>query len=196
MNLPKHRRIIELITNHANLKPEISFQQIENPYFEDHIAHFDHYIDHLIVKYEKNTALIGFAYILYEDDAISTNYRLTFDSHTFYASHINELVDKLNNVISCVLPLPKPEPIQSIQLENPTREKAGKIIKTAIESIIGKQEYYNRKTPNGRRYEFIKYTPPSMPDKLIKLEDELRLRGLTLTMQLHKNGYMYVTFEE
>lgn len=196
MNLPKHKRIIDLVTTHQSLNPKITFQQIENPYFEDHIAHFDHYIDHLIAKHEKNTALIGFAYVLYEDDAISTSYRLTFNSKTILVSNINELVTKLNGVISCVLPAPKPLPIPSIKKEIPIRENAGKIIKTAIESIIGQQQYYNRKTATGRRYEFINNKYDEIPSRLLMLEDELRTRGMTLSIQLHKHGYLFVTFEE
>jgi hypothetical protein len=197
MNLPKHKRIIELITNHSNLIPGITFQQIETPYFDDHIAHFDHYIDHLIVKHEKNTALIGFAYIVYDNDSIRTNYRLTFNSEPFYAHHINELVDELNKVISCFLPAPKTASISSIKKEIPIRENAGKLIKTAIESVLGKQcQYYNRKTPTGRRYEFINERHRAIPDELLALEDQLRMQGLTLSIQLHKNGYIFVTFEE
>jgi hypothetical protein len=195
--LPKHKRVIELITNHSELRPDISFQPIENPFFDDHIAHYENYIDHVLAKCDNKSAAIGFSYQADEyGDNIYTAYRITFKNKYKFCRNINQLIPALNDAFSFDLPDDAPEVIPIIKNIVPIRETQGINVRASIEALIGKKKYYNRKKDNTRRYEFVGYQLESLTPDLISLYNSIRESIPSFTMVVHKNGYLVTTFEE
>ncbi len=195
--MPKHKRIIELITNHTDLRPDISFQPIENPFFDDHIAHYENYIDHILAKCDDKTAAIGFSYQSDEyGDNIYTAYRITFENKYKFCRNINQLVPALNDAFSFDLPELVPKVIPNIKKIVPIWETQGINVRASIEALIGKKKYYNRKKDHIRRYEFVGCQLEHLTPDLISLYNSIKESIPSFTMGVHKNGYLVATLEE
>lgn len=207
-SVDNHIKLIDQIRNHHGLSDSIKSRlSTYNSFLSaDYIAHYGEIINSLCLCYGSTYIDIGVGYVFDKSRSYPV-FRIASSEGSVICNSVDQVVTKINELVSFYL--------TNGQLSHNTKLKNSPVIKdtqidlgnpyeygnytTYIRKLISDclpdhstSHYYNRRTGNIRRLEFLSVRLVYVPMKLCALANKLSNR---IRPYIHRKGYLVVEFK-